>query len=113
MQWRWRGRANLLQFTNHKKKIFFNCCASYPCLTKSRTFSRIEVANHASEDDCWIIIGDNVVDVSTFLDEHPGGLDLLLEHAGKDATDDFRVVHGTNEHVIKRMLNLIVGKLQD
>jgi cytochrome b involved in lipid metabolism len=37
----------------------------------------------------WITIAGQVYDVSTFLDEHPGGSDILLEAAGTDATEDF------------------------
>ncbi|MCO5575666.1 hypothetical protein L7F22_029470 [Adiantum nelumboides] len=33
-----------------------------------------------------------VYDVSKFLDEHPGGDDVILSATGKDATDDFEDV---------------------
>lgn len=41
-----------------------------------------EVADHASGDTCWIVINDNVLDVTKFLLEHPGGEDIIMEHAG-------------------------------
>ncbi|XP_063927831.1 cytochrome b5-like [Zophobas morio] len=37
----------------------------------------------------WIIIKDAVYDVTDFIDEHPGGGDLIQEWAGKDGTKDF------------------------
>ncbi|KYN44069.1 Cytochrome b5 [Trachymyrmex septentrionalis] len=57
---------------------------------KSRDELRIinlaEVAWHDTPDDCWLVIYDYVYDCTEFLDSHPGGQDILLEHAGRDAT---------------------------
>uniref|UniRef100_A0A0K0FYQ5 Cytochrome b5 heme-binding domain-containing protein n=1 Tax=Strongyloides venezuelensis TaxID=75913 RepID=A0A0K0FYQ5_STRVS len=49
-------------------------------------FTRNEVADHSSVDDIWMIIHDNIYDLTSFLDLHPGGMDILLEYAGMDAT---------------------------
>ncbi|KAJ6841419.1 cytochrome b5-like [Iris pallida] len=55
-----------------------------------------DVAKHNSKEDCWLIIGGKVYDVTKFLDDHPGGDDVLLSATGKDATDDFEDVgHST------------------
>ncbi|KAI8070857.1 acyl-CoA dehydrogenase/oxidase [Gongronella butleri] len=59
----------------------------------SKTFSREEVAKHASENDLWIIIDAAVYDMSRFVDMHPGGAFPILELAGKDATDAFYGLH--------------------
>ncbi|XP_046748273.1 cytochrome b5-like [Diprion similis] len=40
----------------------------------------------------WIIINDDVLDVTNSLDEHPGGRDSILEYAGQDATKAFNDV---------------------
>lgn len=45
-----------------------------------------EVAWHDTGDDCWVVIYDYVYDCTEFLEEHPGGSDVLLEYAGRDAT---------------------------
>ena len=61
----------------------------------------------ASEDsDCWVIVGDQarhlledregreatssaeVLDVTAFLSEHPGGKKSIMMFAGKDATEE-------------------------
>jgi len=44
-----------------------------------------EVAKHNTRDDCWLIVNDKVYDVSSYINEHPGG-DAILRHAGKDAS---------------------------
>ncbi|KAK3852785.1 hypothetical protein Pcinc_040635 [Petrolisthes cinctipes] len=51
-----------------------------------------EVAMHDTMDDCWIILYDKVFDVTKFLLDHPGGEDVIMEHAGRDATIAFRGV---------------------
>jgi L-lactate dehydrogenase (cytochrome) len=45
-----------------------------------------EVSKHNSRDDCWVIIDGNVYDVTDFLENHPGGEDIIIANAGKDAT---------------------------
>ena len=64
-------------------------------------FSLEEVGKHTKgngeDKSVWIVIHDNVYDVTKFLDEHPGGEEILLEHAGKDATEEFEDVgHSTD-----------------
>lgn len=44
-----------------------------------------EVSEHASADDCWMVIEGNVYDVTDFIAQHPGG-DEILAGCGTDAT---------------------------
>lgn len=48
-----------------------------------------EVQQHASLDDCWMVIFDKVYNITDFVYEHPGGDYILLEYAGRDATHPF------------------------
>lgn len=45
------------------------------------------IASRNTQDSCYITIGTKVYDVTNFLDEHPGGSDLILKHGGKDVAD--------------------------
>lgn len=59
-----------------------------------RGYTRAEVAQHASEDDLWLIIKNKgaeqykVYDVTSYLEHHPGG-DAILTNAGADCTRGF------------------------
>lgn len=48
-----------------------------------------EVSYHDTYGDCWIVLYDRVYDITNFLQLHPGGHDVLMEHAGHDATIAF------------------------
>lgn len=49
--------------------------------------------------------------VSSYLDDHPGGRDVLMEVAGTDASADFDFV-GHSSDAIKGLTNLEVGSLR-
>ena len=38
--------------------------------------------SHNREEDCWLVISGKVYDVTEFLDEHPGGFDIVLAATG-------------------------------
>lgn len=50
-------------------------------------YSMEEVAKHNKKDDLWIVVKGIVLDVTNWLDEHPGGPQALFSHMGKDASD--------------------------
>ncbi|KAI8819314.1 acyl-CoA dehydrogenase/oxidase [Fimicolochytrium jonesii] len=58
-----------------------------------KEFSVQDVASHNTEESLWIIIDGVVYDLTRFADLHPGGLTVLLDVAGKDATQEFYGLH--------------------
>merc|ERR1719428_89849 len=52
-----------------------------------------EVAKHTSKTDCWVVVSGQVLDVTKFLSEHPGGELAILTFGGKDATEEFNMIH--------------------
>ncbi|KAJ3558673.1 hypothetical protein NM688_g781 [Phlebia brevispora] len=67
-----------------------------------RPVSLQEVAQHSSVGSCWVIIRNKVYDVTNFLPEHPGGSQIILKYAGRDATDAFEPIHAPD--VLERYL---------
>ncbi|XP_011089102.1 cytochrome b5-like [Sesamum indicum] len=56
----------------------------------AKVFTFDEVAQHNTREDCWLVLFEKAYDVTAFIDEHPGGDDLLLNVTGKDATPEFK-----------------------
>ncbi|XP_042064623.1 cytochrome B5-like protein [Salvia splendens] len=54
----------------------------------SKAYTKADVSSHNKRTDCWIIIKDKVYDVTSYVEEHPGG-DAILVHAGDDSTEGF------------------------
>ncbi|KAG7588138.1 Cytochrome b5-like heme/steroid binding domain [Arabidopsis suecica] len=57
-------------------------------VVRPKSYSKSEIAEHNKRNDCWVIIKDRVYDVTSYVEEHPGG-DAILDHAGDDSTDGF------------------------
>ncbi len=47
-----------------------------------------QVADHATTEDCWTIVDDEVFDITTYVGSHPGG-QVITEACGVDATELF------------------------
>lgn len=48
----------------------------------SKQFTAEEVRKHNKKDDCWIILDGKVYDVTKFLEDHPGGEEVVIDCAG-------------------------------
>ncbi|KAL0459901.1 UNVERIFIED_CONTAM: cytochrome [Sesamum latifolium] len=48
----------------------------------AKVFTFDEVAQHNTRDDCWLVLFEKAYDVTAFIEEHPGGDDLLLNVTG-------------------------------
>ncbi|CAM8911305.1 unnamed protein product [Rhodiola kirilowii] len=70
-----------------------------------------QIAQHKSKQDCWLVVNGRVLNVTKFLEAHPGGDDVLLEVAGKDATKEFKDV-GHTEAAQLLLAKYQIGSLQ-
>jgi cytochrome-b5 reductase len=76
------------------------------------TFTLEQVQKHNTVDDLWIVLHNKgslpppglrprltstVYDVTKYLDDHPGGTEVLVEVAGTDATEAFEGVGHSDE----------------
>ncbi|KAH9977740.1 cytochrome b5 [Lactifluus volemus] len=56
-----------------------------------------ELRKHTTKGNIWVLLNGSVYDVTNFLDEHPGGDEVILSEAGKDATEAFEDVGHSDE----------------
>lgn len=76
-----------------------------------KEFTLEEVAKHNKKDDLWIAVKGIVMDVSNWTDEHPGGPQALFSHMGKDATEEFEMLHD-DEVIPKYAPEIVIGKVK-
>uniref|UniRef100_H3CJU0 Cytochrome b5 n=1 Tax=Tetraodon nigroviridis TaxID=99883 RepID=H3CJU0_TETNG len=69
-----------------------------------------EIEEHKTVKSTWIIINFKVYDVTKFLEEHPGGEEVLREQAGGDGTESFEDVgHSTDAR--EMAAEMMIGEL--
>jgi cytochrome b involved in lipid metabolism len=79
---------------------------------EKKRYSLVQVAEHNQKKSSWLIIHDNVYDVTKFLEEHPGGEEVLIEQSGKDATESFEDV-GHSSDARDLMKQYLIGELEE
>ncbi|EXJ95493.1 cytochrome-b5 reductase [Capronia coronata CBS 617.96] len=77
----------------------------------SEELTYAEVAKHASKKDLWLVIHDKVYNCTSFVDEHPGGEEVLLDVGGQDATEAFEDV-GHSDEAREILDGLLVGDVK-
>jgi cytochrome b involved in lipid metabolism len=84
-------------------------------LAELHEYSAEEVALHNTGDDCWIILGEDgrqkVYDVTAFLEEHPGGPEILVDVAGRDVQEEFEEI-GHSKAAHEMIEQLCIGRLK-
>lgn len=82
---------------------------------KAKVYSQEEVRKHRNEDDLWVIYSGWVYNLTTFLEDHPGGSDIIVENAGSDITDVMMNsdVHVHSRSAFKMLEPYRIGLLQD
>ncbi|XP_032594545.1 cytochrome b5 isoform X2 [Drosophila grimshawi] len=76
----------------------------------SKTITLAEVNEHKSAKDLWVVIDNQVYDLTKFLYEHPGGEDSLISVGGRDGTREFNEV-GHSQEAREIMKKFLVGNL--
>ncbi|KAK9885989.1 hypothetical protein WA026_014775 [Henosepilachna vigintioctopunctata] len=75
-----------------------------------KQYSFSEVKKHCDNKSAWIVVQNNIYDITSFLNEHPGGEEVLLEQSGKDASDPFEDV-GHSSDARELMIRYKVGEI--
>ncbi|GET01408.1 fumarate reductase [Rhizophagus clarus] len=78
---------------------------------EQKEYTLDEVAKHNTEQDCWVAINGRVLNVTSFLPDHPGGKRSILLYAGKDASEEFNMLHEKNV-IDKYAPQTVIGTLK-
>ncbi|KAJ9309315.1 hypothetical protein DTO027B5_2724 [Paecilomyces variotii] len=102
--------VHLLQLRTILSRFFFPF-SDPPAVIMSKELTTAEVASHNTKKDLYMIIHDKVYDVTSFVDEHPGGEEVLLDVGGQDGTEAFEDV-GHSDEAREILAGLEVGTLK-
>ncbi|KAF2084870.1 fatty acid hydroxylase [Saccharata proteae CBS 121410] len=75
------------------------------------TITQADVKAHNTAKSCFVTIGTKVYDITSFVDDHPGGGDLILEYGGQDVTEIMKdeVSHKHSEAAYEILDESLVG----
>lgn len=76
-----------------------------------KEFTMEEVAKHNTEDDLWVVVKGVVMDLTGWLDEHPGGPQAIKNFMGRDATEEFEMLHD-DEVIPKYAPQQVIGRVK-
>ncbi|KAJ5168807.1 cytochrome b5 [Penicillium canariense] len=80
-------------------------------MSDSKQFTLQEVTTHNTKKDLYMVIHDKVYDVTSFVDEHPGGEEVLLDVGGQDGSEAFEDV-GHSDEAREILDGLLVGTVK-
>jgi len=82
-----------------------------PCQTQ---FNWDDVKKHTSNTNGrWIVIENQVYDITRWVKKHPGGSRVIAHYSGQDATEAFRAFHPNETHVRKFLKPIHLGSLDE
>jgi len=74
---------------------------------KNKVIHLEELRQHRDNTSLWLAIHDEVYDVTSFLEEHPGGEEVLREQGGGYATEAFEDVgHSTDARELMKKYHI-------
>jgi cytochrome b involved in lipid metabolism len=76
-----------------------------------KEYTMEEVAKHNTKEDLWVVVKGVVMDVSDWLDEHPGGPQAIMNFMGRDATEEFEMLHD-DEVIPKYAPKQVIGRVK-
>ncbi|KAH9179655.1 cytochrome b5 [Lactarius sanguifluus] len=77
----------------------------------TKVVSLNELRQHTTKENIWVLLNGKVYDVTKFIDEHPGGDEVILSEAGKDATEAFEDV-GHSDEARALLPGFLVGEFE-
>jgi len=76
-----------------------------------KEFTMEEVAKHNTKEDLWVVVKGVVMDLTNWLDEHPGGPQAIMNFMGRDATEEFEMLHD-DEVIPKYAPEQVIGRVK-
>jgi len=84
---------------------------STPITGQPGTYTAAQIAAHDTAGSCWSSINGNVYDLTSWINQHPGGEGAILSICGKDGTSAFEDQHGNQSRPNDILATFKIGTL--
>jgi len=82
-----------------------------PFSIPEKEYTLEEIAKHNKKEDLWVVVKGVVLDLTNWLDEHPGGPQAIMNFMGRDATEEFAMLHD-DEVIPKYAPSQVIGRVK-
>lgn len=79
----------------------------------AKTYTLEQVAQHNQASDCWAAVDGKVYDLTSWIGQHPGGPQRILNLCGTDATQAFTTQHDSKPRPNNQLATMQVGVLAE
>ena len=75
-------------------------------------YTLADVAKHSNKSDCWTTINGGVYNVTSWINQHPGGEQAIIGLCGIDGSSAFNGQHGTQKRPASELASFKIGILK-
>jgi uncharacterized membrane protein len=75
------------------------------------SYTTAQVATHNTKDSCWAVVNGGVYDLTSWIDRHPGGDNVIKALCGTDGTAAFTAQHGSAAKAANQLAQFKIGTL--
>ncbi|MGC9602749.1 MAG: cytochrome b5-like heme/steroid binding domain-containing protein [Minisyncoccia bacterium] len=79
--------------------------------TPATSFTLAEIAAHNNASSCWSAINGKVYDLTSWINQHPGGPGHILSICGIDGSAAFNAQHSGQARPASELANFYIGTL--
>jgi len=79
--------------------------------TPQSGYTLADVAKHNSQSSCWAAINGSVYDLTSWINQHPGGPERILAICGTDGSAAFNQQHGGQSEPAAELATFRIGSL--
>jgi cytochrome b involved in lipid metabolism len=74
-----------------------------PNTSAGQTYTATQVASHNSPNSCWLVINNQIYDVTSYIPNHPGG-PQIAQGCGQDITSYMQNSHRPVDYMLPQFL---------
>lgn len=78
----------------------------------AKHYTSAEVSAHSNAQSCWNIVNGKVYDLTSWINQHPGGSIAIVKICGIDGSSDFNRQHGGQSRPERELASFYIGVLK-